>query len=83
MTVTAGVLAQSDQTINGCVAKKQGDLRIVNDPNRCKNTEKAISWNKAGPTGPEGKPGEQEEPGATGPAGSQFRVVDSEGREES
>jgi hypothetical protein len=63
---TSAIVAQTDETINGCYVKKgdrKGDLRIVNDPGTCKSTERAISWNKAGPAGPPGPQGEQGPPG--------------------
>lgn len=44
-------------------------MRVVSSPGACKGTETAISWNKTGPSGPQGEPGKQGEPGLQGKQG--------------
>ena len=38
----------------GCYEKRKGDLRIVDNPNKCKRPEVPIYWNQIGPQGPPG-----------------------------
>ena len=62
----------SNSTIKGCANKKTGVLRVLTGANKCKKTEKAISWGTTGPqgaTGPAGPAGATGATGATGPAG--------------
>jgi cysteine-rich repeat protein len=61
-------LAQ-DQVIYGCYKKQNGQLRIVNNPNDCRPSEVAISWNLVGPKGDKGDPGPQGPQGEIGPQG--------------
>jgi hypothetical protein len=51
--------------INGCYKSQNGQLRLI-DPatDSCNPSEKAISWNRTGPTGAKGATG------ATGPTGA-------------
>jgi hypothetical protein len=88
------VLAQSNQTINGCY-KSNGQLKIVQDPSTCTDKETKISWNQQGLEGPPGPPGEmgpagldgsKGDQGVPGPAGAAgeaatrlFTVIDSNG----
>lgn len=67
-------------TIYGCYQEKTGQLRIVSGPKQCKKNEQSISWNQAGPQGPQGEvgpsgaqgpPGEQGPEGKQGPVGTQ------------
>ncbi len=55
-------------TINACVAKDNGGVRIVKAGVNCRRDETATSWNTTGPTGPAGPAGPA---GAQGPAGPQ------------
>lgn len=55
-----------DNEIHGCAQKDNGQVRIVDDPSECRNSEEAVSWNQIGPEGP---PGPQGPPGPEGPAG--------------
>src|SRR5947208_2351901 len=55
--------------VNSCV-DSSGRPRIA-DPGTCKSGEQPLSWNKAGPQGPEGQAGPAGADGAAGPAGAQ------------
>lgn len=70
ITAVQVVSAQNDQTINGCVNKRTGILKIVNDPNECKKKKQtSISFNQTGPSGPAGPQGSTGPQGPTGSAG--------------
>jgi len=43
----------SAQTIDGCINKKTGTLRIAAASTPCTESETAISWNQIGPIGPQ------------------------------
>lgn len=66
-----------DDVIDACYNGNNGQLRIVDEPDECRPSEEAISWNIEGPqgeTGPqglEGPAGSQGEIGPEGPAGPQ------------
>ena len=53
----ASILQSSAQTINGCMNKRTGALRIAIASRPCTRFETAISWNQVGPPGPQGPPG--------------------------
>ncbi len=55
--------------IQACYNDTNGGLRRVNSPADCKNHETPISWNIAGPAGPQGPAGLQ------GPAGPGANIV--------
>jgi len=55
-----------DGTINGCYAKKDGSLRVVDSSAQCRGGESALTWNQTGPQGPKGDAGAA---GAAGPKG--------------
>jgi hypothetical protein len=61
--------------IQACYNNTNGGLRRVNTPANCKNHETPISWNVAGPPGPQGPAGAQGPVGPPGPAGSGANVV--------
>src|SRR5687767_6101018 len=76
--VSVVVTQSSESVINACVDQRQGDVRIAEscDPRR----ELPVSWNQAGPqgpqgeigpVGPQGEQGPQGETGEQGPAGEQ------------
>ena len=70
----SGQISTSSGQIHGCSQKSSGQLRVVDSPHRCNNSEKSVSWNKTGPSGPagpRGATGAQGERGATGPQGPQ------------
>jgi hypothetical protein len=73
-------------TIHACVLKATGAVRIVEETAACQEAENKIAWNRQGPVGAQGLPGqdgaqglrgeqgpkgEQGETGAPGPYGSQ------------
>ena len=60
-----------ENVIYGCVRKKNGNLRIVSDCNKCKRWENCISLNIQGPQGEPGQPGELGPEGPQGPIGQQ------------
>jgi hypothetical protein len=49
-----------------------GTIRVIDFQagQRCKSTEKTITWNQRGPTGPMGSPGPKGDDGAPGPTGA-------------
>ncbi len=60
--------------IHGCYQKNVGNLRVIDTSqgDACRPSEKALSWNQTGPTGPKGETGARGPTGpkgATGPAG--------------
>lgn len=76
------VLAQSNNTVQGCYNNKTGVLRKVNSPSDCDSKETAISWNVVGPQGVSGPQGPKGDKGDAGPGGSgALRIVDSVGNE--
>ena len=58
-------------TINGCVHKVTGVLRVVDNSSLCKPEETPITWNQVGPKGDTGAVGPQGPVGVPGPAGLQ------------
>lgn len=73
MGVGAQVAVSQSQTINGCVNKRTGVLKIADT---CTNRERKIQWNvlgargPQGPAGPAGSSGSAGSPGASGSAGA-------------
>jgi len=61
--------------IQACYNNTNGDLRRVNSAADCKNHETPISWNIAGPAGPQGPAGTQGPVGPQGPPGPGANVV--------
>ena len=57
----------ADERVFACV-KRNGDVRIVEQGERCKKNEQSMSWSIEGPKGDTGAAGPQ---GAQGPAGPQ------------
>jgi hypothetical protein len=58
--------------IHACAHVKTGDLRLVESPDDCRNSEEAVESTEsgpAGPVGPQGPAGEQGIQGPQGPAG--------------
>jgi len=67
------IMAQApSNTINACVGRVTGIVRIVPAGTPCRRTETPIQWNITGPMGPQGPAGAQ------GPAGG-FTVYDADG----
>jgi hypothetical protein len=54
-TALAGTAVASipgpDGTIKGCYKKSNGSLRVIDSAKRCNGGEKALTWNKQGPSG--------------------------------
>jgi hypothetical protein len=76
--VVALVTAHAEPPVNpiqACYNNTNGGLRRVNSPADCKNHETPISWNIAGPAGPQGPAGAQGPIGPQGPAGPGANVV--------
>ena len=69
----------SAQTIDGCINKKTGTLRIAAASTPCTESETAISWNQIGPIGPQGPAGLRGPAGPQGPPGMALQVVDATG----
>jgi hypothetical protein len=71
VTAGAGVAAAAHHggTINGCVAKSDGTLRIVASTASCTSKEKALSFNARGPKGAQGAQGPAGPQGPQGPKG--------------
>jgi len=66
-------IPDSAGVIHGCyrsaAGDAQGQLRVVDDPARCRGNETPIQWSEqgvAGPPGPQGPPGEDGEDGEDG-----------------
>jgi hypothetical protein len=70
-TAGAGIAAAAHPggTINGCVAKSDGTLRIVGSTASCSSKEKGLSFNARGPKGATGATGPQGPAGPQGPKG--------------
>ena len=56
-------------TINACVSKSTGQLRVLKAGGTCTGTERPLSWNSAGVQGPPGPQGPQGSAGPQGPQG--------------
>jgi len=58
--IAQGLIPSSDGIIYGCYVthandnEPQGQLRVVSNPDDCKNNETAIQWSEIGPQGPPG-----------------------------
>ena len=61
-------LAQTEGEIMACVARSNGTLRIVDDPDACGRNERLLRWSITGPQGLQGPEGPQ---GPAGPQGDQ------------
>lgn len=47
----------SGDVIHACKGKLTGNLRAVSSPDKCRRSERPLSWNKQGPQGPQGETG--------------------------
>jgi hypothetical protein len=52
--VSRAVITDGEE-IHACAHKESGRLRVVVDPDECKPSEEAVSWNRERPPGPPGK----------------------------
>lgn len=71
----------ADGTLNGCYARNgqligasKGDLRVVDEGERCRSHENAVSWSQRGPQGAPGPQGTPGRDGAQGPPGPTART---------
>jgi Collagen triple helix repeat (20 copies) len=58
--------------VHACVkadTPSNGQVRIIDPADTCKQNETSLEWSVSGPAGPQGLPGPKGDPGATGPAG--------------
>lgn len=70
--VAVAGLPRASSDISACYHRTNGKLRIVDEGERCRRKEIAISWARhgtPGPTGPAGAPGQAGPAGAAGPTG--------------
>jgi hypothetical protein len=68
--ITASTPAQTNNNIiYACYQKENGNLRRVNGPGQCKNSEIQMSWSAAGVPGPRGPQGPTGPQGPLGPKG--------------
>ena len=70
LAVGVTVALANGTDIHACV-KDNGEIRIVDGSDDCKNSETALEWNIVGPDGPSGSSGADGSDGAQGPAGPQ------------
>ena len=54
--VAVAAIPDSKGTIHGCYQKSNGNLRVVDSPADCRNSEQTLDWNQRGPVGPPGQP---------------------------
>lgn len=68
--VAYATIPESGSTIRGCYGQYAGLLRVIDDVNgTCLASERALTWNEAGPAGPMGPAGTDGAPGQPGPTG--------------
>ena len=66
LIVPTALTAPPPATLEACVNKVNGNMRLVDAGAACRNNEKRVTWSLAGPAGPVGPTGPA---GATGQAG--------------
>lgn len=73
--VAAAAVPEADGVINGCYSTKgslfgspKGSLRVIDEGEMCRSSERALPWNQQGPQGEKGDPGLQGPTGPPGPA---------------
>lgn len=74
LVLTLAAFIGAGQTINACVNRTTGDVRILQAGQTCTTAEEPLQWGVVGlqgPIGPAGPPGAQGATGATGPRGPQ------------
>jgi hypothetical protein len=78
LTVVGGVALAQNDIIEACV-KDNGEMRIVDTAEDCKDNETSLSWNVTGPTGLQGPQGPEGPAGPPGPTGglSGYEIVES------
>jgi type VI secretion system secreted protein Hcp len=71
--VAIAAIPASDGTIHACYSTTgtpTGAARIVDETDTCATSEKALTWNQTGPTGPAGPSGPTGPPGDSGSSGT-------------
>lgn len=66
--VVAGGIPGPNGVIRACYKESNGDVRLVENSNECRNNENFIRWNQTGQDGPQGPAGPA---GPAGPQGNQ------------
>lgn len=69
--VTSATGSRTSGVIRACVDRRTGELRITRAARRCHASERAVSWNRRGRTGPAGAPGRDGADGRDGQNGAQ------------
>lgn len=74
--IAHAAIPDANGIIHVCYAKKDGGLRVIDSAGESCDAKKEIplSWNQAGPTGPQGAVGPTGPQGAVGPTGPQGAV---------
>ena len=62
-------IPDSAGVIHGCYGKSNGQLRVIDEGQSCKNNETALDWNEQGPQGLQGPQGGKGDKGDKGDAG--------------
>ncbi|MBU3934538.1 hypothetical protein KKC00_01025 [Patescibacteria group bacterium] len=57
VVLAANSIPSPDGTIYACYKNNNGQLRVVDDPQECLNSETAIFWSQSGVPGPQGPAG--------------------------
>ena len=67
----ASLASAKTTVINGCYSRRTGVLRVINISagQHCRPGEAALTWNRIGPAGPQGRQGTTGAQGTTGPQG--------------
>lgn len=69
VTYAVAAIPGADGTINSCVKKSNGHLRVVDENASCRRNESSLVWNQSAPKGDPGAQGAQGPQGPQGPAG--------------
>jgi len=68
--VASATSSDAAAELHGCYATKSGAVRLTLDGAKpCKKTERALTWNQTGQTGPQGPAGPEGQRGPAGPQG--------------
>ena len=70
LLVPTALTAPPPDTLEACVNKVNGAMRLVDAGSACRHNEKRVTWNLAGPAGPAGPAGATGPVGPAGPAGA-------------
>ena len=67
--IAVAAVPDDENAITGCYDRTNGNLRIVDAEQPCRQSEARLTWNEAGTRGPAGVAGETGPQGEQGPAG--------------